>query len=323
MPDLKPFEELSAEHLRLVLETGHIGIWELDLASGRASRNSHHDAIFGYDTELEDWTYDMFLSHVVPEQREKVDTLQQTAIESGDVWSFDCAICTVHGDKRWISVAGRPLIGSNGIASKIIGHVIDITETKRNEDRLKLLTEELNHRVRNMLAVIRSIVRLSSRNAQDIASFAKSLEGRVEALSRSHRLMVSDASETLTPSMILEGEFAAFPNLDERVNVEVIDECQLTGAIGQGLSLIFHELATNALKYGALSQDTGRVGVRIDRDGDRLEIQWRETGGPPVRPSPDAGFGSKLISDAIGSAGHVELRFEDHGVECDISLPVG
>lgn len=320
MPDLKPFEELSADHLRLILQTAHIGIWELDIATGQASRNSHHDTIFGYDTPLEEWTYDKFIEHIVPEQQQRVHELQQAAIKAGDVWSFECAIRTARGDKRWISAAGRPLLADDGTVTKLIGHVIDITDTKRNEDRLTLLTDELNHRVRNMLAVIRSIVRLSSRKAQDIASFAKSLEGRVEALSRSHRLMVSDASESLMPSAILEGEFAAFPNLEERVSVEIIDESLLTGAVGQGLALVFHELTTNALKYGALSEEDGRVAVRIDREGDHMNIQWRETGGPPVRPDADAGFGSKLISDAIGSKGHVELRFADHGVECDISL---
>ena len=232
MPDLKPFEELSADHLRLILQTSHIGIWELDLESGRALRNAHHDAIFGYDEGLDEWSYDIFMAHVVPEQRDAVDKLQKDAIATGSVWSFDCAIRTGKGQTRWISASGRPLIADDGSVTKVIGHVIDITETKQRENRLTLLTEELNHRVRNMLAVIKSIVRLSSRKADDIAGFAKSLEGRVEALARSHRLMVSDQAEALTVAAILEAELAAFPGLEKRVILRANGDRQLSGASG-------------------------------------------------------------------------------------------
>lgn len=320
MPDLRPFEELSADHLRLILQTGHIGIWELDVSSGLALRNAHHDAIFGYDERLDEWTYDKFIEHVVPEQRQLVHDLQQAAIEKGDVWSFDCAIRKNDGELRWISASGRPLMGPDGKVAKLIGHVIDITDTKQRESRLTLLTEELNHRVRNMLAVIKSIVRLSSRKADDIAGFAKSLEGRVEALARSHRLMVSDASETLTSRAILEAELAAFPSLENRVEIEVGGDKELSGAAGQGLALVFHELVTNALKYGALSNSDGRVFVSISANEDALDVAWREEGGPKVEAVHEDGFGSRLIADAIGSTGRVDLRFPAAGVECDICL---
>ncbi len=323
MPDLSPFAERSAEHLRLILETGHIGIWELDLASGVAIRNRQHDQLFGYDEPLDEWTYDLFMEHVVPEDRERVDRLQKEAIEKGTIWSFDCAIRSAKGEKRWISAAGRPLSNADGKVLQLIGQVIDITETKQREDRLVLLTDELNHRVRNMLAVIKSIVRLSSRKAGDLPSFAQALEGRVEALARSHRLMVSDASESLTPSAILEAEIAAFPEMEERIEVDVSDETPLTGAKGQGLALVFHELTTNALKYGALSGANGKVRVTINQFDSQLEIAWRESGGPTVEPIHDDGFGSLLISDAIGSVGKVDLRFPPHGVECDIVLKTG
>lgn len=320
MPDLKPFEELSADHLRLILQTSHIGIWELDVESGLASRNSHHDVIFGYDTPVDEWTYDKFIEHIVPDQRDAVHRLQQAAIAQGKVWTFDCAIRTGKGDVRWISASGRPLMDDDGEVAKLIGHVIDITDTKQRENRLTLLTEELNHRVRNMLAVIKSIVRLSSRKADDIAGFAKSLEGRVEALARSHRLMVSDQAETLTVAAILEAELAAFPGLEKRVILSANGDRQLSGASGQGLALVFHELVTNALKYGALSNAVGQVDVTIAGKEDTLEIAWRERGGPKVEAVHDDGFGSRLIADAIGSLGRVDLRFPETGVECDIIL---
>lgn len=193
MTDLKPFEELRADHLRLILNTAHIGIWELDLESGLAARNRHHDRIFGYGEGLAEWTYDKFIEHIVPEQREAIDRLQKDAIASGAEWAFNCAIIAADGERKWISAAGRPLAGPNGNPEKLIGHVIDISETKEREARLGLITEELNHRVRNMLSVIKSIVRLSSRKAETVNEFATALEGRVASLARSHSLMVADA----------------------------------------------------------------------------------------------------------------------------------
>ncbi len=320
MTDLRPFENLSADHLRLILNTAHIGIWELDLASGRAIRNFHHDQIFGYDQSPVEWTYERFLDHVVPDERERIGQLQQEAIASGTKWAFDCAIVTAAGEKRWISAAGRPLLGDDGEPYKLIGHVIDITDTKQRESRLRLLTDELNHRVRNMLSIIKSIVRLSSRKAGDIATFANALEGRVGALARSHKLLVSDDSVALCPSEILEAELAAFPELEDRISVDIIGEHSLSGTIGQGLALVFHELITNALKYGALSNDAGRVTVRIDQQKGALQIEWREIDGPPVENRNAGGFGSLLISDALGTMGRVDMRYPRSGVECDIVI---
>lgn len=320
MPDIQPFAARSAEHLRLVIESGHIGIWELDLATGLAVRNLAHDEIFGYSALLDDWTYDLFLEHVAETDRQRVDDLQKAAISNHEEWAFDCEIRTATGAKRWISAAGRPLFAEDGKPARLIGHVIDISETKQREQRLALLTDELNHRVRNMLSIIKSIVRLSSRKAADIPTFAEALEGRVGALARSHRLLVSDDSAALCPSEILEAELAAFPDLADRISVVTIREHHLSGATGQGLALIFHELLTNALKYGALSNDDGCVSVQIDQQEDELQIAWRELGGPAVDRGDESGFGSMLIADALGSMGHVDIRFPKTGVECDIVI---
>lgn len=322
MPDLKPFEKNSAEHLRLVLETGNIGIWELDLQSGQAWRNRKHDEIFGYSEPLDEWTYEGFLKHIAEADRERVDQLQKAAIEKKHEWIFDCRITRGDGQERWISAAGRPLLDADGEVAKLIGHVIDITETKEKEERLALLTGELNHRVRNMLAMIKSMVRLTAAKAEDIPSFAEALEGRVGALARSQDLFVEDHSGTMTPSTILEKELSAFPELNERTKIKVSSETELLGAIGQGLALVFHELLTNAIKYGSLSNDAGWVDVQIGQDGNRVLIRWKERDGPVLEPQATSGFGTKLILGAIGSHGRVVQNFPPDGAECLIELSV-
>lgn len=322
MPDLKPFEERSAEHLRLVIDSGHIGIWELDLASGKALRNVAHDEIFGYAEPLDEWTYDMFLDHVIESDRQRVDELQRSAVANREEWKFQCEIRTAKGQKRWISAAGRPLIGPDGSVEKLIGHLIDITDTKEREARLSLLTNELNHRVRNMLGIIGSIVRASASRARDIPSFASALEGRVNALARSYQLLLGEATGSMTVEAIVREALAAFPELRERITVEGGDQSSLPGATGQGLALVIHELITNAMKYGAFANDSGKVTIQISREDERLQIVWREDGGPEVREVTQVGFGSTLISSALGAAGEVDLSFPPSGVICEIWLKV-
>lgn len=219
MPDIQPFEERSAEYLRLVIETGHIGIWELDLQSGQAIRNRAHDLIFGYSKPLPEWTYDRFLDHVIDDDRFRVDELQNAAISGKREWNSECQIETATGKRRWISAAGRPLLDAKGGVIKLIGQVIDITDTKENEARLQLITNELNHRVLNMLAMIKAMISLSAPRAKSTEGFARSLEGRVGALERSHQLLATGDFAEMSASSILRTELAAFTGLEDRIDI--------------------------------------------------------------------------------------------------------
>ncbi|RVQ67832.1 PAS domain S-box protein [Croceicoccus ponticola] len=322
MLDLQPFDDRSPDHLRLVLETSQIGIWELDIHSGKAVRNETHDRIFGYSEPLLEWTYDRFLEHVVDADRSRVDELQKSAIEENREWSFECQIRTAEDRIGWIKGAGRPLQDANGNVVRLIGHVIDISDLKQNEARLRLITDELNHRVRNMLALIKSMVRLSARGATDISSFTQALEDRVGALARSHQLLTGDYSASLKPSAILEAELSALSGFEDQVRMSVNGETHLAASAGQGLALVFHELLTNATKHGALSNDVGHVEVVFEQDADAVVIAWQERGGPPVDQERGSGFGSLLILNALAADGTVEQIFSPDGLECRIMLDV-
>lgn len=320
MPDLLPFEAKSAEHLRLAIENGHIGVWELDLKSGRAVRNSTHDAIFGYEDRQIDWTYDHFLSHVVEEDRERVHALQTEAIREGREWAFQCPITTAKGQARWISAAGRPLRGEDGEVERLIGHVIDITQTKQKEARLQLVTEELNHRVLNMLAMVKSMVRLSSARATDIASFVTALEARVGALARSHSILVDDSLSPFKPVQLLQEELRALPDLGQRVIIRGELDVEVASAAGRGVALVFHELLTNALKYGALSGPDGKVLVEFATTATSLTISWIESGGPVVEEGKRPGFGLSLLSRALSPHGTARLSLPPSGAVCEIEI---
>ena len=162
--------------------------------------------------------------------------------------------------------------------------------------------------------------RTSARGSPSLPAFAKSLEGRVSALARTHQLLVEGATERMLPSKILDAELAAFADACSQVRVSIIDEVALPASPAQGLALILHELLTNALKYGALSTETGGVDITIDRAGDGVELLWKESGGPRVEVDHGSGFGTTLISKSLANDGAVDLQFHPAGVECRIRL---
>ena len=312
----------ASEHLRMAVAVGHIGIWELDTVTGEAWRNAQHDQIFGYEAPLANWTYDDFMQHVVEEDRERVDQAYGKALAEKEEWSFECRIRRIDGMIRWISAHGRQLPGKEGQNERLIGHVIDITETKRSEEHLRLVTAELNHRLQNIIGTISGLIAMSAREARDSKEVAEALQGRLKALGRTHNLTFRDRSEAVALVDALETERSTMPDLADQVVIAVDPALYITAPMAERVMLVVHELATNAVKYGALSvpEGTVRIDAKQNPSGD-TEIVWQETGGPKVAKPSRKGFGSKLIRSALSSDGKVEQSFEPEGVKCTITLP--
>ncbi len=189
------------------------------------------------------------------------------------------------------------------------------------------LTRELNHRVKNTLANVLSIITLTRRRATGLEDFATSLEGRIRALSATHDLLTQSDWGTTPIRLVLEAELAPYAQgADPHVEMEGPDvELAPNDALSLGLAI--HELATNAAKYGALSVPDGRVRVRWEMAGDdRARIRWREIGGPALDPTArrKRGFGTDLIEKIVAHElrNPVELRFDPDGVRCALVIPV-
>jgi len=187
------------------------------------------------------------------------------------------------------------------------------------------LTRELNHRVKNTLANVLSIVALTRRRASTIDDFAESLTGRVRALSATHDLLShSDWSDAPLESVI-RSELAPYM-ADQDSHVELSGpEISLAPNDALSLGLAIHELATNAAKYGALGRETGRIHIHWQLVSPEVaEVHWREAGGPPVVPPAKRGFGrdllEKIVAHELRSA--VDLQFHPEGVECRLRVPV-
>jgi light-regulated signal transduction histidine kinase (bacteriophytochrome) len=196
-------------------------------------------------------------------------------------------------------------------------------EKRRASERQELLIAELNHRVRNILSLIRGLVRQSSRSGTSVQDYVSMLEGRVEALARAHDQITQDSWNPAPIDRLIETEASAFlAGKASRVEIVGAPVLLRPGAFST-LALVFHELMTNSAKYGALS-DNGRVSVRLTIDAmDDLRIEWREIGGPAVQAPTRQGFGTTIIQRSIpyDLGGKADVRYAISGLEADFCVP--
>ena len=201
------------------------------------------------------------------------------------------------------------------------GAHLDITERKAVEARQKLLMRELDHRARNALAVVQAALRLTPRD--DPESYARAVEGRVKALARAHTLLAEGRWDGAELRALLEGELKPFL-AEQRVELAG-PRVHLPPAAAQSLAMALHELATNAVKHGALSVEDGRISADWRFEPRALRLRWAEKGGPPVAgPPARGGFGSRVLDGTIRHqlGGQVALRWEPAGLVCEMAVPL-
>ena len=221
-----------------------------------------------------------------------------------------------------------PLFDESGKVAGAINMLVDITDRKQAELHQKTLIDELNHRVKNTLATVQSLARQSARGAPTPKALQERFQGRLMALSEGHDQLTRGNWEQADLREVLSA--ALKPYLDEPSDrVEVAGEAvKLHPRAALTLTMVFHELVTNAAKYGALSQATGRLkvswNVRQDGNDKALSIVWQESGGPEVVRPARPGFGTKMVERSIPAelGGTAVLQFDPAGVRCEASFPL-
>lgn len=218
-----------------------------------------------------------------------------------------------------------PLRDPAGAVVGIVGVTRDITQAKRSDRHRDLLVNELNHRVKNTLAAVQSIAAQTLRGYGGDPALLETFEDRLIALSQAHDLLTRESWEGAPLRDVAERALSPFgPDEGRSVRIGVAGpDVRLGPKAAITLAMTFHELATNAAKYGALSDGMGRVDLGWERAGDRLRLRWQESGGPPVRPPARKGFGSRLIECSIAAelTGRVALAFDPAGLVCDMDVP--
>ena len=215
----------------------------------------------------------------------------------------------------------------NLIAGVVITFV-DVTAVTRAEERQRLLLAELQHRVRNTLGVVRSIARRSAETSSTVEEYASHLDGRLNAFARTQGLVTRDPEGGVDLEFLVVEELLAYNDREGEQMRVAGPMVRFQAKAAETFALAIHELATNALKYGALSRPDGRVEItwRLEKDRDpaMFLFQWRERGGPPVKPPPRKGFGTELLERTLAFElkGDTALAFDPAGLECSIAIPL-
>lgn len=230
-----------------------------------------------------------------------------------------------NGRRLELSITVSPMLDASGEifgASKVAR---DISERKRAERVERLLIDELNHRIKNTLATVHAIAQQTLRRARDPEQFVQSFNGRIQALSRAHALLTGHSFQTAELSEIVR-EQVAIEGWDRTRTSWSGPVVQLESQPALHLSLILHELGTNARKHGALSTPAGKVNIswRIENGAAKtLRLVWEETGGPEVAPPTSRGFGSTLIEQSLaGYDSAIDMDFRPSGLVFTLTLPL-
>jgi two-component system CheB/CheR fusion protein len=225
-------------------------------------------------------------------------------------------------ERHWVETF-YPIPAEDGSVQGVGILCEEVTELRRARDREKLLLREVDHRARNLLAVIQSIVKLTHWQG-DAAAFKTALSGRIHALARIHTLIADNRWDNVTLSEVIRLEVEPFGTAVEVTEGEA--RIDLPPAAAQAISMVLHELATNSAKYGALS-DEGKVLIETSLTPGEPQIvtlSWREVGGPTITKTGAEGFGTRLIrTSAEGMlGGKLDYRLEPEGLICSMSFPL-
>ncbi len=317
-------EELreSEERFRLMAEEAPVMIWTSDPAGRCLHLNAMLRDFWGVGEDCADFDW---RASMHPDDIDTITAAMTAATHDRRPVEIEGRYRNNDGEYRTLRTRARPRFAPNGAVIGLIGVNVDISERKRAEAQRELLLAELNHRVKNTLAVVQGIAHQTFRNGGASPEARAAFEGRLLALSTAHSLLTRSNWENARLEQIAEDAFAAQGVDPGRVRI-LGPPVQLPAKQSLALSLALHELCTNALKYGSLSVDAGTVDLawRIDSAMPRrLAISWREASGPPVAPPSRRGFGSRLIDQVIASDldGTVAMEFHPGGLACTITAP--
>jgi PAS domain S-box-containing protein len=259
-----------------------------------------------------------------PEDWKKASALWQRALQTGEVYEVEHRLCRHDGEYRWMISRAVPVRDSTGKIIRWFGTAVDIHDIYEASESRELLAKELSHRIKNIFAVIAGLVSLSARQHPEAKELADDLTATIRSLGRAHEFVRPvDGARRDNLQSLLEELFAPYGSGDgARVKVSG-DDLAINSRTATPLALVFHELATNSAKYGALATGEGTVTLRIADKGETVKLLWRETGGKAPKKSTKEGFGSRLVEMSVSGqlGGKWERRFEDDGLVVELALP--
>ncbi|MEG3164796.1 PAS domain-containing protein [Sphingomonas sp. PB2P19] len=326
--------EESEERLRHALEVGRQGLWDWNVATGHVHWSDEHYRLEGYAVGAVVPSYDLWLAGVHPDDRADAEAVLHRAMDQHTDFIHEFRVVHPDGSVHWLDGRGRFFYDDHGQPQRMVGAMIETTERREWSERQNVLVAELQHRTRNLIALVRSTAEKTARGSADLGDFRVRFRDRLEALARVQGLLsrLNDV-DRVTFDDLIRTELSAMTDTLDRVTLTGPADIRLRSSTVQTLAMALHELATNAVKYGALGQPDAHLTVTwslepTGADGRPwLHVEWRESGvamHAASTTSRGTGQGRELIERALpyqlGAKTSYTLGAE--GVRCTISIPV-
>jgi len=323
----------SEERLRLASDAAGFGTYDFHVDRGEIYWSDYLCKLLGHEAEGP-IPLEQALAYIHPEYRETVHRHILDYQPGAGRRELEFKIRRANGDERWLLDRGQTIVDPHDPNRwRVVGTVLDITHRKQAEEYQLVLNQELDHRVKNILANVRAMARLSSRSAQSLDQFVEAIDSRLEAMAQAHELLRKSSWGAVLLSDLVAKTLAPFGGIrGDNLKVEGV-AIRIFPQFTQSLSLILHELATNASKYGAWTVPEGVVELswqRVPGYTGGLRFSWVERGGPKLSIPTRKGFGLRfleLIVSGLGAGGHCQflpegLRYTLEGPMNTINLVV-
>ncbi len=312
------------KHLDYIVDAANIGYWSRDLNSGIVTGSAECRRIFGF-TENEPINFDQIVELIAIEDRMAVIQQTEAAFINGEPYSMEYRIINKAGETLWVETRAKALLGEN---PALVGVILDVTERKQNEADKALVTREISHRFKNSMAMVQSIANQTLRNASNSDEASKLFNERLHALAQAHDMLLQENWNGATIKQIADTALEPFNRtFGNRIRISG-PSLFVCDRITVSLSLGLYELATNAVKYGALSDEHGSIdfswNVIIDNGEQKFHMQWVESGGPTVTRPSRRGFGQRLIRLVLAEElkARCDIDFAPTGLKIDVVAPI-
>lgn len=314
----------SEARFRNMADNAPVMIWVTD-ATGACTYLNRQWFEFTGQTPEEFGGY-TWLEAIHPEDAPAVKHASEQAVVDKQTFRLEYRLRQRDGEYRWVLDSATPRFAPDGPFLGFIGSLIDITDRKRDEDRLRFMMAELNHRVKNTLATVEATALQTIRHTSTLREFGLAFRARLQALAGVHSLLTKRQWEGTYLHDLIQSELA--PRLGSPAQLVLEGpQVMLRPRAALPLHMVVHELCTNAAKYGALSSENGQVRLRwqiTSVKGDPiLTMEWLESGGPEVTPPARRGFGSEVLEDVISYEleGSVQVEYRPTGLRCTLEIP--
>lgn len=316
----------GAQMLLMASEIGRVGMWDWNVETGELIWSDEHFRMEGYEVGEVIPTYALWAERVHPDDRETCDRKVELAMQSGEDYVNEYRIVQPAGEIRWVSARGRFLYDEKGQPLRMLGAMIDITQRRREEEWQRLLVAELQHRVRNLIGMVRSVARLSAPSHRNVDDYVDHLIGRLQAMGRTQSTLTRSPGRSVDLSELVREELVVHAVQPDMCHVEG-PEVALSSQAAEIVTLAIHELATNSVKYGALG-DTGYIRIvwstSEKEEKTWVSLRWQETAPRGRTRNNRKGFGRRLIEERVPYEleGQGSFAIHDTGVLVQLDFPL-